>query len=252
MASAELKLLPSEVIFLQTLQGSESSTVYKVAVHGMECVMKVFHERPREEWDRPDIEVSLCMREVAAYQRLKEKGLCARGDVPDFYGFMVDIDTTQWPTLSAFGYDEMSPKAILIEYVPDMKQIDLTNYTKARVDKLRDILLEMHDMRIMHNDTYPRNMMICSGEKERVLWIDFDVARLFPEDKPLTERQEEMFAWDVGMMDCFAKAMAADAVEGKIHKAWPCYYDGTYTFWKRVEMGLPGWPEPDEAQKPRA
>lgn len=32
-------------------------------------------------------------------------------------------------------------------------------------------------------------------------------------------------------------------MEGKLHKAFRCYYYGTYTYWKRIKMGLPGTPE---------
>ncbi|PYI31876.1 hypothetical protein BP00DRAFT_435746 [Aspergillus indologenus CBS 114.80] len=237
MASGQLELSPSEVTFLEVLHDSEESVIYKVSVHGMDCVMKVFHERPRQEWDPPENEVSLCMREVAAYQRLKAKGLCARGVVPDFYGFMTDIDVTYWPDLFPFDRDtppdSLLPKAILIEYVPNMKQIELKNYTKERAETLRDTLFEMNQMKILHGDIYPRNMMVCLGGQERVLWIDFDVSRTLPEDKSLTEEQQRWFDLEARLMNSFVNNMAADAVEGKLHKAWPCYYDATYTFWKR-------------------
>ncbi|PYI22758.1 hypothetical protein BO99DRAFT_399835 [Aspergillus violaceofuscus CBS 115571] len=203
MVSAELELAPSEVTFLETLKEVESSMIFKVAVHGMDCVMKVFHERPREEWDDPDAEISMCIREVTSYERLKAKGLCARGVVPDYYGYLTIADLTLWPDLHMFTNDALPPKAILIEYVPDMKQLDLTNYTKARAEKLRDVLFEINAAKILHSDIAPRNIMVCGGEQERVLWIDFDMAMVFPEDRPLTEEQQEWFDDEAAVMNEF-------------------------------------------------
>ncbi|OJJ97559.1 hypothetical protein ASPACDRAFT_45652 [Aspergillus aculeatus ATCC 16872] len=243
MVADELELSPSEVTFLETFKEGESSLIFRVAVHGMDCVMKVFHEYTREEWDNPDEEISMCMREVTSYERLKAKGLCARGVIPDYYGYMTFTDLTLWPNLHMFTDDELPPKAILIEYVPGMKQLELINYTKSRVETLRNVLSEINAAKILHSDIAPRNMMVCSGETERVLWIDFDLSRVFPEDEPLTEEQQEWFEDEAALMDEFVDWLSQDAVEGKLHKAFRYYY-GTYTYWKRIKMGLPGTPEP--------
>ncbi|PYH83245.1 hypothetical protein BO82DRAFT_352970 [Aspergillus uvarum CBS 121591] len=244
MASNELELSPSDVTFLDTFKEGESSMIFRVAVHGMDCVMKVFHEYTRKEWDDPDIEISMCMREVTSYERLKAKGLCARGVIPDYYGYLTLTGLTLWPDLHMFTDDELPPKAILIEYVPGMKQLELINYTKSRAETLRNVLFEINAAMILHGDIAPRNMMVCSGDTDRVLWIDFDLAMVFPENKPLTERQKEWFEDEAALINELVDGLAQDAVEGKLHKAFPYYYYGTYTYWKRVKMGLPGWPEP--------
>lgn len=49
--------------------------------------------------------------------------------------------------------------------------------------------------------------MIQVGDRERVLWIDFDRAKTLPEDTALTRKQEELLAWEVEMMDYFAYAL---------------------------------------------
>ncbi|RAK82031.1 uncharacterized protein BO72DRAFT_523905 [Aspergillus fijiensis CBS 313.89] len=227
LVAEELELSPSELTFLETFKEGESSLICKVAVHGMDCVMKVFHEYTKREWDNPDIEISMCMREVTAYERLKAKGLCARGVIPDYYGYMTFADLTLWPELHMFTDDELPPKAILIECVPGMQQLELINYTQSRVKTLRNVLSEINAAKVLHSDIAPRNMMVCSGETERVLWIDFDLSVVFPEDEPLTEEHQEWVEDEAALMDEFVDWLSQDAVEGKLHKAFRCYYYGT-------------------------
>lgn len=41
LVAEELEISPSELTFLETFKEGESSLICKVAVHGMDCVMKV-------------------------------------------------------------------------------------------------------------------------------------------------------------------------------------------------------------------
>lgn len=78
--------------------------------------------------------------------RLKAKGLCQQGIIPDFYGVIerIDLQTLPppWqPYPCAFLKDKLlppPPNAVLIEYIPDMRRIDLSTFSEARGAKLCD------------------------------------------------------------------------------------------------------------------
>ena len=86
--------------------------------------------------------------------------------------------------------DPLPPNAVLIEYVAEMHQIDLSTFSKSRLASLHAIFGEVHDAKVYHGDAHPRNIMVVSGKPDRVLWIDFDSAQTIPENKPITPRQQ--------------------------------------------------------------
>jgi hypothetical protein len=106
-----------------------------------------------------------------------------------------------------FLSDEIPPNAVLIEYIPGVREIDLSNFSEERIVKLRRILDSMHRAKVEHGDPFPRNMMIQAGKYERVLWIDFDRANTFPEDVALTPRQNKWVAEEAEIMNYFAYAL---------------------------------------------
>lgn len=73
------------------------------------------------------------------------------------------------------------PNTILIEYVPNIQAIDLSTSSKTCLGRLREILDEIYEAKVLHGDPKPRNMMVSLGKQDRVLWIDFDSAQTFPE-----------------------------------------------------------------------
>jgi hypothetical protein len=106
------------------------------------------------------------------------------------------IEPREWkPHLDIFLDDSWSPSAVLIEYVADMYQMDLST--------LRAILGQFHEAKVLHGDADPRNMMVISGKPDRVLWIDFDSAQTLPENKPLIQRQQEWMELEIQRMDYF-------------------------------------------------
>lgn len=216
----------SDVEFLETLRVGENSVIFKVKVRGQLCAMKVHHGRPVSKYASRFSEWDLFVRESTAYRRLKEKGLCDRGVVPDFYGTITNIQSAHWPSLHYFHEDKLPANAILIEYIPNMHQIDLSNFSDKYLLKFRDILSEINRVGILHDDTYPRNMMISSGEQaenDRVLWIDFDSAQTLPLDS-LSQRHKEWFQSEARMMQEFVDALTKDHEEGKLNHAWHFYY----------------------------
>jgi tRNA A-37 threonylcarbamoyl transferase component Bud32 len=148
---------------------------------------------PKQPWDSQIRETNIFLCESRAYRRLTQAGVCARGITPQFYGTIESIDPTRClPYLKAFIEDEYPPTAILLEYIPDIKELDWTNYNERRMQKFVDGLNAIHAAQVYHDDVHPRNMMIVEGDPERAIWIDFDRAQTFNGD--LTERQKEWIA----------------------------------------------------------
>ncbi|KAJ9226840.1 hypothetical protein DTO027B5_2056 [Paecilomyces variotii] len=224
MADELDKLNPSDVVFLEKLKESKNTAIFKVAVNGTICVMKVYHSRSRSDASSPDLEVDLFICESTAYRRMKAKGLCTRGVVPDFYGTITNIQPTLWPSLHMFIGDKLPPNAIIIEYIANMEPIGLSNFSEHRLAELYHILKDIHQVRILHGDLYPRNMMIAEGEQDRVLWIDFDSAQTFSEG-PLSPKQEKWFKEEIEMMDYFVKDLTEDYKEGRINHTRSYYYE---------------------------
>ncbi|KAH8433426.1 uncharacterized protein LDX57_011060 [Aspergillus melleus] len=123
-----------------------------------------------------------------------------------------------------FLNDSLPPNAILIEYIPNLQQIDLSNFSKKRLAKLREILDNIHKAKVLHGDPRPRNMMVSLAEYERVLWVDFDSAQTFPEDD-LSLRQAKWVEEEVEIVDYFVDALAQDFEEGRLNRTISYYYD---------------------------
>lgn len=144
--------------------------------------------------------------ESNAYQRLKSKGLCEQGVIPDFYGVIENINPkeAEWePYLEKFVDEELPLNAVLMEYIPNMHQIDLSTYSEERLEKLHAILKEIHAAGVLHDDLYPRNMMV-QVDTDRVLWIDFDRAQTFVEGA-ITKMQQEWIDFEKALMEEFVK-----------------------------------------------
>ncbi|GKZ19568.1 hypothetical protein AbraIFM66951_011284 [Aspergillus brasiliensis] len=224
--SDQIDVRPSEVEFLETLQESKNSIVFKVAFRGKTCVMKVYHDRRRSEASSPDREVNLFVAESNAYHRLKSKGLCEQGVIPDFYGTIKNIEPALWSGLAKFLNDELPPNAILTEYIPKMQAIGLANYSEPRMAKFRQILDDIHKANVLHGDPMPRNMMVSlGGDQDRVLWVDFDSAQTFPEDGS-HRRQKEWVEDEDELVDYFIEALVReDYKDGKLSRTYSYYYD---------------------------
>lgn len=99
------------------------------------------------------------------------------GSIPDFYSLITGINPKKWlPYLNESFDDNLLPNAILIEYIPNLQQIGLCTFSKESLNKLHQILAEIHQARVYHADPYPQNMMVQEGS-DRVLWLDFNRPR---------------------------------------------------------------------------
>jgi hypothetical protein len=92
------------------------------------------------------------------------------GVVPGFYSVITQIDPiSSQPFLKRFLKDNLHPNAILIEYIPDLHQIDLSTFSDYRIATLRTILDSIHRVGIYHEGPYPRNMMVQKWGLERII-----------------------------------------------------------------------------------
>ncbi|PYI05423.1 hypothetical protein BO78DRAFT_345697 [Aspergillus sclerotiicarbonarius CBS 121057] len=215
----------SEIDFLKLIQRSASSCIFHTRWRDKECILKVYHHIEASHADPKSREVDTFTCESRAYTRLKAYGLCGRGSVPDFYGVVQDINPMErLPHLKDFLRDRVYPKGVLLEFIPNLREIDLSTFSQDRVYKLRQILTEIHEAGVYHGDPYPRNMVVQEGS-DRVLWIDFDRAQT---RNSITPRQQQLLDEEDELVDYFVDALAADFKEGKIHRTWECYYDTIY------------------------
>jgi hypothetical protein len=158
----------------------------------------LYHYQAPSPNNSPDSDVNIFRCERNAYRRLKAKGFCKRSVIPDFYGVIECIDPREWdPHLDMFLDDLWPLNAVLIEYVADMHQMDLSTFSKSRLASLHTILLKIHDAKVYHG----------------VLWIDFDSAQTFPENQPLTPRQQKWMTREIQRMDYFVIGLACFSVD---------------------------------------
>ncbi|EEP79938.1 predicted protein [Uncinocarpus reesii 1704] len=190
----------AEITFQERLAKRDYCVIFLVVVRGKTCVMKVHRvQGPKQPWDSQVRETNLFICESTAYRRLTQAGVCARGITPRFYGTVENIDPTQsLPHLQSFVNDEHPPTAILLEYIPNMKELKWTNYNASRMQNFIDGLNAIHGALVYHDDVHPRNMMIVEEDPERAIWIDFDRAQTF--NGKLTERQKRWITVEKELM----------------------------------------------------
>lgn len=131
---------------------------------------------------------------------------------PDFYGTVENIQPAEWPDeLESFGEDELPPNAILLEYLPILHRIDLTNFSEKYPIQFSEILSGIHSLGILHDDPYPRNMVIVKGENGgdgRAMWIDFDSSMTIPLDK-MGEWEQYRFDEEKLIVQQFGEALVS-------------------------------------------
>ncbi|KAI9824125.1 MAG: hypothetical protein M1819_001080 [Sarea resinae] len=181
--------------------------------------MKVYHDSgPPPSFVRKDREYNIYVCEMKAYRRLKERGICEKGIVPQFYGSIEQIRPKLWqPNLDMFAEDKYLPSAILIEYIPDMRMLDLATYTPKRMEKFIDGLKAIHEALVLHQDAKPHNMMVVPGDPDRVLWIDFDRAETYDEDR-ITPEQREWIDHEARTVEELAVYLPLDCAEGRYNQ----------------------------------
>ncbi|KAJ5692811.1 hypothetical protein N7462_002234 [Penicillium macrosclerotiorum] len=225
MASELSDVNLEKIEFLKRLFSSDYAVIFLVRVRDLECVMKVHRGRgPRQYYEREG-ELDIHIHETKAYARLKERGICDRGIVPQYLGSISKFDPSKCqPHLSMFQEDEYLPSALFLEYIPGLEMISLTNYTPQRVENLVSGMREIHKALVCHNDPQARNMMIVKDSPDRVVWLDFDRARTFDEDHITEQEEEEYLRAEDRILEEFRVGMEADYQNGEINKTFLFFY----------------------------
>lgn len=82
---------------------------------------------------------------------------------------------------------------MFIEYIPGLERFHLGNYTEERLNRLADMLAEIHAV--------------------RVLWVDFDGARTVPLNQPLTGREAKAFWHELGLLkDIYVRLVGESSI----------------------------------------
>lgn len=100
--------------------------------------------------------------------------------------------------------------------------IDLSNFSRERLKKFKEILAEIHRAWVRHADDLPRNMMVQDGTG-RPLWIDFDRAQTYTPGV-ITDRQRSWFEDEREYIEEFAESLAKDFENGDIKETYFSYY----------------------------
>ncbi|PGH13238.1 hypothetical protein AJ79_03797 [Helicocarpus griseus UAMH5409] len=207
---------PAEIIFKDQLFVSRFSVIFLVVVREQQCVMKVHHGRgPRRYYEPKDRELDIDILETTAYRRLKERGICDQGIVPQFFGTMDNFDAKLChPHLDVFVNDEYPPSAIFLEYIPNLEMLHLHNYTEARMKNFLVGIRKINRALVEHGDIKPRNMLIVKDDPERTVWIDFDRASTYHEHL-ITDREKVFLAKEEETVAGLKMCLEADLREGR-------------------------------------
>lgn len=149
-------------------------------------------------------------RERDAYAHLIRAGTCAKGVVPNCYGWLAltphhieKILTLSDDQLAPSGkrlfyWKDLAPHALLLEYFPTAVPVSIDNVTEKIADVAVRAMCDIHAAHVLHDDIHPRNILVFPGEPERVVWVDFNSARV-PCKEPKMSRQhlveEAAAAW---------------------------------------------------------
>ncbi|KAL4901077.1 hypothetical protein BDW74DRAFT_170435 [Aspergillus multicolor] len=154
--------------------------------------------------------------ELNAYKNLSAAGVCKRGFVPRFYGAIDRFDPAAFePLLDHFTDDKFHPCAILLVYLPNAESLNCVNYEETLYPQAMEGLKEIHRAGFIHEDIYPKNLLLVRGETEskphRLVWIDFDVSTTFTE---LEEKEKKYCEEEIELVREFGEALKEDQEEG--------------------------------------
>ncbi|OJD21069.1 hypothetical protein ACJ73_07592 [Blastomyces percursus] len=206
----------AEMELIAILKESETSSIFHVNYNGKPRVLKVFHNNKDPGYANDGVrDLNRTRCEIRAYCSLKRFKICDGGFVPKFYGYMLAVNPTSWePHLDAFQHDIDLPSAILIEYLPNPVPMNSVTYSKKRFEKVNIGIRQIHLALIEHNDPYPKNVLIVPGDPERVVWIDFDVAIVYPNETYIGERERGWIEFETRCVESCGLKLEKDQKDG--------------------------------------
>ncbi|KAH2200672.1 hypothetical protein KXW59_003354 [Aspergillus fumigatus] len=177
--------------------------------------MKLFHDNGDPGFTEKGRDLNRFRCELNAYRNLHSFGVCERGFVPYYYGYIDRLDPTKFcPHLTHFANDLYNPRGILLEYLQDPEELNCVNYSDSRFQIAIDGLREIHGALIQHRDVYPKNILIA---RERVVWIDFDVAVTFPDKESMNLQAEEYCQYEMKLFKSFGELLVRIPYPGLQH-----------------------------------
>lgn len=155
-----------------------------------------------------DLDRLLC--ELNAYKNLKKYSVCGNRFVPRFYGHIDRLDPAAFqPALQHFVHDKFYPRVILLEYLSNAESLNCENYSDARYRHAIYGMKEIRNAHVHHKDIYPENVLTATGEPEKVVWVDFDVATTFSSMGP---SEQEYSEYEDVLVASFGEALVCLAV----------------------------------------
>jgi serine/threonine protein kinase len=208
-SQSALNINPSDIDIRREISCSKSSAIYEVQLAGKTYAMKLVStisaskdhahisvpDNGDQGYTKKGRDLNRFRCELNAYHNLRKFGVCDRGFVPAFHGYIDRIDPSAFfPPLKHFVGDEFRPRAILLEYLPDEERLNCVNYSEDLFRNVVDGIEDIHRAFIHHHDIYPKNMLAVAGD--RIVWIDFDVATTFsnigPRERAYSEYETEL------------------------------------------------------------
>lgn len=204
--SASLKNMdPSNVNIIRQITCSDSSAIFEVDLDRQKYALKLFHNNGDPGYTEKGRDLNRFRCELNAYKKLLTSGVCARGFVPKFYGYINRMNPAAFhPALQSFARDKLKPRAILLEYLPNAESLNCVNYSDALYPQAIEGMHEIHRAGVHHQDIYPKNLLLVRGNPDRLVWIDFDVATTFTDFGP---EQLARYDYEIALVKGFAEAL---------------------------------------------
>ncbi|KAL2871672.1 serine/threonine protein kinase [Aspergillus lucknowensis] len=182
---------PSNINIIRQITCSDSSAIFEVDLDGQKYALKPFHDNGDPGYTGKGRDLNRFRCEFNAYKKFRTSGVCARGFVPKYYGYIDRMDpATFHPALQSFARDKLKPRAILLEYLPN------TENPQGGCSPPRYL---------------PQKLLLVHGNPDRLVWIDFDVATTFTDFGP---EQLARCDYEIALVKGFAEALRDDQAEG--------------------------------------
>ncbi|CAI7642567.1 unnamed protein product [Penicillium bialowiezense] len=202
----------SKIEIIRELASSDASSIFEVDLDGQKYALKVFHDNGDPGYTDRGRDLNRFRCEVNAYEKLLTSGVCARGFVPKFYGYINRIDPgIFYPAFRHFSHDALPPQGILMEYFADAESLNCVNYSDTLYPQAIEGMKEVHRAGVLHKDIYPRNLLLVRGDPDRLVWIDFDIATTFTELGP---EQMALCGHEIALVEGFGESLRDDQAEG--------------------------------------